>query len=55
MRSSPLGSPGVAGLVLLAAGLFLVLAMKLLHWMFMEEIYYSSALRGVYDFVRRFL
>jgi len=50
-----LGNSAVFALLVLGAVLLLVTTMKLLHWMFMEEIYYWSALRGLYDFVRRFL
>ena len=54
-HASPLGFFGAAFLGFLSALLLAVAAMKLLHWMFLEEIYYSSSLRGVYDFVRTYL
>jgi energy-coupling factor transport system permease protein len=53
--ATPLRFSGVAILALLGAVVLAVAAAKLLHWMFLEEIYYSSALRGVYDFVRTYL
>lgn len=54
-HAAPVGSWGAAILGLLSGVLVAVVVMKLLHWMFLEEIYYSSALRGVYDFVRTYL
>jgi energy-coupling factor transport system permease protein len=55
VRSSRLGAPGIAVVALLLISLLLVVAMKLLHWMFMHEIYYSQDLRWLYDFVRTYL
>jgi energy-coupling factor transport system permease protein len=55
LPGSRLRSSHVAALLLPLTVLLLVAVMKLLHWMFMEEIYYSSALRGLYDLVRRYL
>ena len=52
---SRLGGWGVVVLALLLAAPLTVAGMKLLHWMFMQELYYRSALRGVYDFVRSYL
>lgn len=54
-RHSQAGLTGVLVVVLLLATLAGVAAVKLLHWMFVGEIYYSSALRGLYDFVRTYL
>jgi len=51
-RRSRLGVGGVLVSVLLAAGLLTVVGMKLLHWMFMEELFYSSRLWWLYEFVR---
>jgi len=55
LEPSRLGLRGVAALGLLAAALLAVTALKLLHWMFMEEVFYSEALRWLYSFVRAYL
>ena len=54
-RGPRLGPSGVAVLLLLLALVLAACAVKLLHWMFLEEIYYSSALRVLYDFARAHL
>ena len=55
LKRPRLGTRGVVVLVLLLAAVLTAAGMKLLHWMFLEEIYYRSALRGIYDFVRSYL
>jgi hypothetical protein len=46
---------GVA-LVLILAGIVLaVVILKMLYWLYMEEVFYSPELRFLYDFVRTYL
>ncbi|HUV38265.1 MAG TPA: energy-coupling factor transporter transmembrane component T [Planctomycetota bacterium] len=54
-RTAPLGAGGLLVCLLFATGLVAVVVMKLLHWMFLEELYYSSGLWWLYDFVRTHL
>jgi len=54
-RASRLGVGGVVVLVLVPTALLTVVSVKLLHWLFIEEIYYSGSLRWLYDVVRTYL
>jgi len=51
-RRSRLGFAGVLVCVALMTAPAAVAAMKALHWLFMEEVYYADGLRWVYEFVR---
>lgn len=54
-RKMRMKGSGVA-LVLILAGIVLAVAiLKMLYWLYMEEVFYSPELRFLYDFVRTYL
>jgi len=55
LRRTHLSVVGAVLCVVLGVVLAAVAAMKLLHWMFMEEVYYADGLWWVYDLVRTVL